>query len=467
MHLASISPLDGRYKERLADLPTYFSELAYLKRRVQVEVTWFLALNALPLDFFPVLSLELKTKLSRIVDTFDTSGALAIKEIEQEINHDLKAVEYWLRKKFLEIPEIPTSSLEYLHFACTSEDINNISLALQIKAFRQQNLLPALKKIILQLKSQALQFAEVAMLSRTHGQAATPTTMGKEMANYVARLVPIFREIKAMPLMGKMNGAVGNYNAHVFAYPNIDWPQFCQNLMETEENYNPQKPLGFGLQFQAFSTQVEPHDDLCRLFLAIARVNSILLDLSRNIWLYIAIDYFKLKPNEKEVGSSTMPHKINPIDFENAEGNLGLANALLTHFAEKLPNNRWQRDLSDSTVLRNLGVAFGHGLIAYQSLLSGLNKITINDEKIAKDLAQHWEILAEPMQTMLRKHGIVNAYEAIKDLTRVQKPIDQEIFVKILEQLPTEDKDKCLALNPCSYLGLASELAKSLDDFEI
>jgi adenylosuccinate lyase len=389
-----------------------------------------------------------------LVKNFSEADAGAVKEIEKTTNHDVKAVEYWIKSKFEARPELIAIS-EFVHFACTSEDINNTSHALQLKAAREQVILPALDALLAKLRAMAHAHAEVAMLSRTHGQTASPTTVGKEIANVVVRLAAAREKIAAIRLLGKMNGAVGNYNAHLAAWPEFDWEAFARKVVETPA------PLGLGLTFQPYSIQIEPHDYMAELFDALARANPILIDLSRDIWGYVSLGYFRQRLKDGEIGSSTMPHKVNPIDFENAEGNLGLANALLKHLSEKLPISRWQRDLTDSTVLRNMGVALGYAVLAWTSLLAGLNKLEINAEALAADLDRSWEVLAEPIQTVMRRYGVQGAYEKLKDITR-GKTVTAEALRGLIRSLaiPDAEKERLLALTPASYIGKAAELAR-------
>ena len=385
---------------------------------------------------------------------FSEADASAIKEIEKTTNHDVKAVEYWIKSKFGGRPELEKAA-EFVHFACTSEDINNTSHALQIRAGRDQIVLPSLDRIVLKLREMANLYADVPMLSRTHGQTASPTTVGKELANVVVRLDNACARIAEVKILAKMNGAVGNYNAHLAAWPAFDWEAFSKKVVETHE------PQGLGLTFQPYSIQIEPHDYMAELFDAIARANTILIDLSRDIWGYVSLGYFKQKLKAGEIGSSTMPHKVNPIDFENAEGNLGLANALLRHLAEKLPISRWQRDLTDSTVLRNIGVAMGYAVLAYSSLMTGLAKLELNEEALAADLDSSWEVLAEPIQTVMRRYGVPGAYEKLKEVTR-GKSVTPEALHALVRSLdiPQADKDRLLAMTPASYIGKAIELAR-------
>jgi adenylosuccinate lyase len=452
--ISALSPLDGRYSAKLAPLRPLMSEQGYMHRRVQVEVTWFVALSDAGFEEFKPLTTGARTYLLGLVRNFSEADGEAIKAIEKTTNHDVKAVEYWIKSKFDARPEL-LAAQEFVHFACTSEDINNTSHALQLKGARDLVLLPALDAVIAKLRSMAHVFAEVPMLSRTHGQTASPTTVGKEIANVVVRLASARGKIASINIMGKMNGAVGNYNAHLSAWPDFDWEAFSRKVVETPE------PLGLGLTFQPYSIQIEPHDYMAEVFDAIARADTILIDWARDVWGYVSLGYFKQKLKDGEVGSSTMPHKVNPIDFENAEGNLGLANALLKHLSEKLPISRWQRDLTDSTVLRNMGVAVGYAVLAYQSLLAGLNKLEINEAAIADDLDSSWEVLAEPIQTVMRRFGLPQPYEQLKKFTRGE-PMTRELmrgFIGNLE-LPDAEKQRLLAMTPGSYTGMAAELAK-------
>ncbi|MBF5004916.1 adenylosuccinate lyase [Diaphorobacter caeni] len=452
--ITALSPLDGRYAAKLADLRPIMSEHGYMQRRVQVEITWFIALSDAGFDEFKPLSAGARSYLHSLVSNFSEADSAAIKDIEKTTNHDVKAVEYWIKSKFDARPELEKAA-EFVHFACTSEDINNTSHALQLRAGRDQVVLPTLDRIQLKLREMARQFADVPMLSRTHGQTASPTTVGKEFANVVMRLQTAADRISAVKILGKMNGAVGNYNAHLSAWPEFDWEAFSKKVIESHE------PEGLGLTFQPYSIQIEPHDYMAELFDAVARTNTILIDLSRDIWGYVSVGYFKQKLKAGEIGSSTMPHKVNPIDFENAEGNLGMANALLRHLSEKLPISRWQRDLTDSTVLRNIGVALGYAVLAYNSLLTGLNKLEINEEKLAEDLDNSWEVLAEPIQTVMRRYGVAGAYEKLKEVTR-GKTVTAEALHDLIKSLeiPQADKDRLLAMTPGSYTGKAAELAK-------
>ncbi|WP_296873121.1 adenylosuccinate lyase [Tibeticola sp.] len=452
--VTALSPLDGRYAEKLSALRPLMSEQGYMHRRVQVEVAWFIALSDAGFAEFKPLSPGARTYLLGLVKHFSTADALAIKEIEKTTNHDVKAVEYWLKSKFEARPELEHAA-EFVHFACTSEDINNTAHALQLRCARDLVLLPALDRVLLKLREMAHAYAEVPMLSRTHGQTASPTTVGKELANVAVRLHAAIERIAGVKILAKMNGAVGNYNAHLAAWPAFDWEAFSRKVVETPE------PLGLGLSFQPYSIQIEPHDYMAELFDAVARADTILIDLARDIWGYVSLGYFKQKLKAGEIGSSTMPHKVNPIDFENAEGNLGLANALLRHLAEKLPVSRWQRDLTDSTVLRNMGVALGYAVLAYQSLLVGLNKLELNEEALAADLDASWEVLAEPIQTVMRRFGVPGAYEKLKEVTR-GKTVTAEALHALIRSLdiPETEKTRLLALTPALYVGKAAELAR-------
>ncbi len=452
--VAALSPLDGRYAGRLAQLRPYMSEQGYMHRRVQVEVAWFIALSDAGLAEFKPLSPGARSYLMGLVKHFSEADANAIKEIEKVTNHDVKAVEYWIKSKFEARPELEHAA-EFVHFACTSEDINNTSHALQLKGARDAVLLPGLDAVIDKLREMAHAFADVPMLSRTHGQTASPTTVGKEIANVVVRLTAAREKIASVKLMGKMNGAVGNYNAHLAAWPDVDWEAFSQRVVASPE------PLGLGLTFQPYSIQIEPHDYMAELFDAVARTNTILIDLSRDIWGYVSLGYFKQRLKAGEIGSSTMPHKVNPIDFENAEGNLGLANALLKHMSEKLPISRWQRDLTDSTVLRNMGVALGYAVLAYHSLGVGLKKLELNEAALAQDLDRAWEVLAEPIQTVMRRYAVAGAYEKLKEVTRGQTVTAEALhgLIRSLE-IPQAEKDRLLAMTPGSYTGKAAELAR-------
>ena len=452
--VSALSPLDGRYAAKLAALRPLMSEQGYMHRRVQVEVAWFVALSDCGFAEFKPLTPGARKYLQGLVANFSEADAMAIKEIEKTTNHDVKAVEYWIKGKFDARPEL-LAAAEFVHFACTSEDINNTSHALQIQAARDKVLLPALDGLIARLREMAHQFADVSMLSRTHGQTASPTTVGKEIANVAMRLLKAREQIAAVKLLGKMNGAVGNYNAHLAAWPDFDWEAFSRRVVETPV------PNGLGLSFQPYSIQIEPHDYMAELFDAVARADTILIDFARDVWGYVSLGYFKQRLKKGEIGSSTMPHKVNPIDFENAEGNLGLANALLRHLSEKLPISRWQRDLTDSTVLRNVGVALGYAVLAYASLSTGLGKLELNQEALAEDLDAAWEVLAEPIQTVKRRFGVQGAYEQLKEVTRGQRVTSEALhgLIRSLE-IPQEEKDRLLAMTPASYVGKATELAR-------
>ena len=453
-HITALSPLDGRYAAKLSHLRPIMSEYGYMHRRVQVEIAWFIALSDAGFAEFAPLSPSARSYLQGLVEKFSEADAQAIKLIEKKTNHDVKAVEYWIKDQFKGHAELEKSA-EFVHFACTSEDINNTSHALQMRAGRDAAVLPGLRAISDKLRTMAHQYAEVPMLSRTHGQTASPTTVGKEIANVLVRLEAATQRIADVKILAKMNGAVGNYNAHLAAWPDFDWEAFSKKVVETAE------PQGLGLTFQPYSIQIEPHDYMAELFDAVARANTILIDLSRDIWGYISLGYFKQKLKDGEIGSSTMPHKVNPIDFENAEGNLGLANALLKHLAEKLPISRWQRDLTDSTVLRNIGVALGYATLAYSSLMTGLNKLELNAQALADDLDASWEVLAEPIQTVMRRYGVAGAYEKLKEVTRGQSVTAQALH-QLIEglEIPQADKDRLLAMTPASYIGKAAELAR-------
>ena len=450
--LNALSPLDGRYAAKVAPLRSYWSEAGFMRHRVQVEVAWLIALSDAGLPELKPFSAEARARLNAIVETFGDAEADAIKTFERTTNHDVKAVEYFLKAQVADDPELAAAS-EFIHFACTSEDINNTSHGLMLKGSRDQVLLPAIDRVIDALRQMAHQHADLPMLSRTHGQTASPTTLGKEMANVVLRMKNARERIAAVAILGKMNGAVGNYNAHLSAYPDVDWPAFSQRLIEQD----------LGLVFNPLTTQIEPHDYMAELFHALIGFNTILLDLCRDIWSYISIGYFKQRLKAGEVGSSTMPHKVNPIDFENAEGNLGIATALLAHLAQKLPVSRWQRDLTDSTVLRNVGVALGYSLLTLDSALRGLGKLEVNAERLAEDLDANWEVLAEPIQTVMRRYGIEKPYEKLKELTRGRTIGAQELatFIDGLE-LPDTAKAELRAMTPASYIGRAEALAKSV-----
>ncbi len=449
--LQALSPLDGRYAAKTAALQAYFSEGALMRHRVWVEIEWLIALSDAGLDELKPLSAASRQFLRDLVAQFGLEQASRIKQIEARTNHDVKAVEYFLKESVAQVPELAKAA-EFIHFACTSEDINNMSHALMLAGGREKVILPAIDALIGKLRGMAHEHAEVPMLSRTHGQTASPTTVGKELANVVQRLQQARAAIAAVVPLAKMNGAVGNFNAHLSAYPQIDWPAVSRKLIES-----------LGLQQNAYTIQIEPHDYMAALFDACARINTVLIDLNRDLWGYISLGYFKQRLKDGEVGSSTMPHKVNPIDFENSEGNLGLANALLRHLSEKLPVSRWQRDLTDSTVLRNMGVALGYCVLAYDACLRGLNKLEINRERLAEDLEHAWEVLAEPVQTVMRRYGLPEPYEQLKAFTR-GRPITREDLQGFIAQLdlPAAVKQDLLALTPSRYVGLAAGLARAV-----
>ncbi len=449
--LNALSPLDGRYQTKLDALRPFFSEYALIKHRAWVEIEWLKALSAAKeLTEIAPFSADTIKELDDAVAEFSKEDAAQVKAIESRTNHDVKALEYWLKEKFIGNHEIKAAS-EFIHFACTSEDINNLSHALMLKEARDEVMLPFLNDVITRLNELATEFADQPMLSRTHGQTASPTTMGKELANVAYRLKRQLQQINQNEILGKINGAVGNFNAHLSAYPDFDWELFAKRFVES-----------LGLTYNPMTIQIEPHDYMAELYDALARTNTILIDLNRDIWGYISVGYFKQKVKAGEIGSSTMPHKVNPIDFENSEGNLGIANAVLRHLAEKLPISRWQRDLTDSTVLRNMGVGFGYTLLGYDSCLRGLNKLEINSAKLAEDLDNSWEVLAEPIQTVMRRYGLENPYEQLKELTRGKGGINKESLHTFIEMLkiPAEAKQFLLALTPANYTGKAAELAK-------
>ena len=452
--LNALSPLDGRYQTKLDALRPYFSEYALIKHRAWVEVEWLKALSAAKeLAEIAPFSTETIQELDAAITHFSEADAAQVKAIEARTNHDVKALEYWLKEKFDINPEIKKAS-EFIHFACTSEDINNLSHGLMLKSARDTVMLPFLADLIARLTELSHQLADQPMLSRTHGQTASPTTMGKELANVVYRLQRQQKQLINNEILGKINGAVGNFNAHLSAYPNFDWESFAKHFVES-----------LGLVYNPMTIQIEPHDYMAELYDTLARINTILIDLNRDIWGYISVGYFKQKVKAGEIGSSTMPHKVNPIDFENSEGNLGLANAVLRHMAEKLPISRWQRDLTDSTVLRNMGVAFGYTLLGYDSCLRGLNKLEINTAKLAEDLDNSWEVLAEPIQTVMRRYGIENPYEQLKELTRGKGGINKaslHTFISGLK-IPVDAKQLLLEMTPASYIGKASDLVKRID----
>ncbi|MBR9870124.1 MAG: adenylosuccinate lyase [Gammaproteobacteria bacterium] len=450
--LTAISPVDGRYGSKVSVFRSIFSEYGLIRNRVTVEIRWLQKLAEHPgITEVPAFSAEANAFLDKLVSEFSLADAERIKEIERTTNHDVKAVEYLIKEKIADVPELHAVT-EFVHFACTSEDINNLSHALMLREGLDHGLLPGMEKVVDKLAELAKEHAEQPMLSRTHGQTASPTTVGKELANVVYRLRRQLKQIKSVELLGKINGAVGNYNAHLSAYPQVDWATNAKEFIER-----------LGLDWNPYTTQIEPHDYIAELYDAIARFNTILIDLDRDIWGYISLGYFKQKTVAGEIGSSTMPHKVNPIDFENSEGNLGIANAIFGHLSAKLPISRWQRDLTDSTVLRNLGVGFAHSLIAYEATLKGLGKLEINPVRLAEDLNNAWEVLAEPIQTVMRRYNIEKPYEKLKDLTR-GKTMSAEViqnFVETLE-IPEEAKAELRALTPESYIGNAVEQAGNI-----
>ena len=450
--LTALSPLDGRYAAKVDALRPIFSEYGLMHRRVVVEIAWLIALSdEAGIAELPPFAAAARASLQKIVDGFSVADAARIKQIEATTNHDVKAVEYFIKERVGDDPAL-TQAKEFVHFACTSEDINNLSYAVMLRDAREHVLLPEADKTIARLRELAHAYADLPMLSRTHGQTASPTTLGKEMANVVARLERQRAQLAAIDIPGKINGAVGNFNAHLISYPEIDWRAFSRRFVES-----------LGLQWQAYTTQIEPHDGVAELCDAQRRIDTILIDLARDVWGYISLGYFRQKLKAGEVGSSTMPHKVNPIDFENAEGNLGVANALFGHFSEKLPISRWQRDLTDSTTLRALGEAFGHALIGFASLERGLGKLEVNADRIASDLDHAWEVLAEAIQTVMRRHGLPEPYEQLKALTR-GKGIARETLQTFIASLalPDADKQRLLALTPDTYIGLAADLARDV-----
>ena len=450
--LNALSPLDGRYQSKVDPLRAYFSEYALIKHRALVEVEWLKALAALPeIEEVKAFSKETIKELDDAIANFGEKDASQVKAIEARTNHDVKALEYWLKEKFDGNAEIKKAS-EFIHFACTSEDINNLSHALMLKGARNSVMLPFLNNLIARMTELSKQLAAQPMLSRTHGQTASPTTMGKEFANVVYRLQRQQKQLVANEILGKINGAVGNFNAHISAYPNVDWENFAKQFVEN-----------LGLTYNPMTIQIEPHDYMAELYDNLARINTILIDINRDIWGYVSVGYFKQKLKPGEVGSSTMPHKVNPIDFENSEGNLGLANSILRHLAEKLPISRWQRDLTDSTVLRNMGVAFGYTLLGFDSCLRGLNKLEINPVKLADDLDSSWEVLAEPIQTVMRRYGYENPYDTLKEYTR-GKAISKESLQSLIAELkiPAEAKQYLMDLTPATYIGKATALVNNI-----
>lgn len=451
--LTALSPLDGRYARRLEALRPWFSEFALIRSRVRVEIEWLTALSLeRAIGEVPRFSETTLGELKALVEGFSEADAERVKAIEERTNHDVKAIEYWLRERLASSAEVARAA-GFIHFACTSEDINNLAYALMLAGARQAVMLPALDRVIEKLRNLAHELADLPMLARTHGQPATPTTLGKELANFAYRLQRARQRLAQAPVLGKINGAVGNYNAHLAAYPDFDWERFARAFVEK---------LGF--EFNPYTTQIEPHDWMAGLFDAYAAVNAILIGLDRDLWSYISLGYFKQKAKAEEVGSSTMPHKVNPIDFENSEGNLGLANALLRHLSDKLPVSRWQRDLTDSTVLRNAGVALGYSLLAYDSLLRGLTKLEAHPPRLREDLEASWEVLAEPIQTVMRRYGVPDPYEQLKQLTRGKEGITRETLAAFIRDLPIpeQEKDRLLVLTPWGYTGKAQDLAKGV-----
>ena len=451
--LTAVSPVDGRYAGKTSALRPIFSEYGLIRCRVLVEVRWLQRLAAHPgIPEVAPFSAQANAVLNQLAENFQLEHAERIKEIERTTNHDVKAVEYLLKEQAAKLPELAAVS-EFIHFACTSEDINNLSHALMLREGRDDVLLPLMRQVADAIRALAIEFAGVPMLSRTHGQPASPTTLGKELANVVYRLERQIDQVAAVPLLGKINGAVGNYNAHLSAYPDIDWEANARQFIEGD----------LGLAFNPYTTQIEPHDYIAELFDAIARFNTILIDFDRDVWGYISLGYFKQKTIAGEIGSSTMPHKVNPIDFENSEGNLGIANALLQHLASKLPISRWQRDLTDSTVLRNLGVGFAHSIMAYEATLKGISKLELNESRMAADLDACWEVLAEPIQTVMRRYAIENPYEKLKELTR-GKGISPEALLTFIDGLdmPAAAKAELKLLTPANYIGNAIEQAKRI-----
>jgi len=448
--LTALSPLDGRYHTKVADLRAYFSEFALIRYRVKVEIEWLKALSREPaIAEVPTFSAATFAQLDALANDFSEADARAVKDIENTTNHDVKAVEYWMKARLAGNAEVMKVS-EFIHFACTSEDINNLSHGLMLKEAREAAMLPGLARLVARLTELAHQLADMPMLAHTHGQPASPTTVGKEMANVAYRLQRAEKRLAEVAILGKTNGAVGNYNAHLSAYPDFDWERFAKHFVE-----------GLGLDFNPYTTQIEPHDGMAELFDAYARVGTILIDLDRDIWGYISMGYFKQKVKAGEVGSSTMPHKVNPIDFENSEGNFGLANAVLRHLSEKLPISRWQRDLTDSTVLRNMGVGLGYTLLGLDSCLRGLSKLEANPQRLNDYLDNNWEVLAEPIQTVMRRYGVENPYEQLKELTRGKGGITRETLHAFIAKLaiPQEAKQRLMQLTPHNYTGMAAELA--------
>ena len=452
--IAALSPLDGRYAKSVEALRPVFSEYGLMRARVRVELSWLKALAAEPkIVEVPSFDEAVLAEIDDVIAGFSLEDAAAVKAIEATTNHDVKAIEYWLKERFAGVPAVSAVS-EFIHFACTSEDINNLSHALMLREARDEVLLPKLAEVSDKLRSLAHELAAVPMMSRTHGQPATPTTLGKEVANVLYRLERQAKQLSAQEFLGKINGAVGNYNAHMVAYPDVDWEGHCRRFVEED----------LGLTFNPYTIQIEPHDYMAEFFQAVSRINTILIDFNRDVWGYISLGYFKQKVKAGEVGSSTMPHKVNPIDFENSEGNLGMANAVLAFLSEKLPVSRWQRDLTDSTVLRNMGVGIGYAVLGLAAYLRGLNKLEANPAALAADLDATWELLAEPIQTVMRRYGVANPYEKLKDLTRGKGGITPEVLASFIRDLdiPDEAKQQLLDLTPASYVGKAENLAKRI-----
>ena len=452
--IAALSPLDGRYAKSVEALRPVFSEYGLMRARVRVELSWLKALAAEPkIVEVPPFDEAVLAEIDDVIAGFSLEDAAAVKAIEAMTNHDVKAIEYWLKERFAGVPAVSAVS-EFIHFACTSEDINNLSHALMLREARDEVLLPKLAEVSDKLRSLAHELAAVPMMSRTHGQPATPTTLGKEVANVLYRLERQAKQLSAQEFLGKINGAVGNYNAHMVAYPDVDWEGHCRRFVEED----------LGLTFNPYTIQIEPHDYMAEFFQAVSRINTILIDFNRDVWGYISLGYFKQKVKAGEVGSSTMPHKVNPIDFENSEGNLGMANAVLAFLSEKLPVSRWQRDLTDSTVLRNMGVGIGYAVLGLAAHLRGLNKLEANPAALAADLDATWELLAEPIQTVMRRYGVANPYEKLKDLTRGKGGITPEVLASFIRDLdiPDSAKQQLLDLTPASYVGKAENLAKRI-----
>ena len=452
--IAALSPLDGRYAKSVEALRPVFSEYGLMRARVRVELSWLKALAAEPkIVEVPPFDEAVLAEIDDVIAGFSLEDAAAVKAIEATTNHDVKAIEYWLKERFAGVPAVSAVS-EFIHFACTSEDINNLSHALMLREARDEVLLPKLTEVSDKLRSLAHELAAVPMMSRTHGQPATPTTLGKEVANVLYRLERQAKQLSAQEFLGKINGAVGNYNAHMVAYPDVDWEGHCRRFVEED----------LGLTFNPYTIQIEPHDYMAEFFQAVSRINTILIDFNRDVWGYISLGYFKQKVKAGEVGSSTMPHKVNPIDFENSEGNLGMANAVLAFLSEKLPVSRWQRDLTDSTVLRNMGVGIGYAVLGLAAHLRGLNKLEANPAALAADLDATWELLAEPIQTVMRRYGVTNPYEKLKDLTRGKGGITPEVLASFIRDLDIPDgaKQQLLDLTPASYVGKAENLAKRI-----